>query len=244
MGIRIAPREPAQVRQGMAGGPRSGGVGSLRIHDLRHSHAAVAVNGGEGLRVVAGLLGHADIATTFGFAHLVRCWTPPTGSRAALPTCLTAGRRTMTERTRLTDALAHAAQPRGREYSIHDTALQGGFILRVQPNGARSWVFRYRRPPRGRLLGADDLVKLGAVLRRLEGKWTLRAAAVRLILLTGCRPGEIRRLRWREVRPDRLALIDAKNRAKVRKRDTRVRVLRQRRCGRRPAPPSGCRRRV
>ena len=45
-------------------------LGTLRIHDLRHSHAAVAVNGGEGLRVVAGLLGHADIATTFGYAHL------------------------------------------------------------------------------------------------------------------------------------------------------------------------------
>ena len=37
-----------------------------------------------------------------------------------------------------------------------------------------------------------------------------RGRAVRLILLTGCRPGEIRRLRWGEVKPDRLALIDAK----------------------------------
>ena len=46
------------------------GLPTLRIHDLRHSHAAVAVNGGEGLRVVAGLLGHADIKTTFGYAHL------------------------------------------------------------------------------------------------------------------------------------------------------------------------------
>ena len=35
-------------------------------------------------------------------------------------------------------------------------------------------------------------------------------AAVRLLLLTGCRPGEIRRLRWSEVKPDRLTLIDAK----------------------------------
>ena len=47
------------------------GLGKLRIHDLRHAHAAVAVNGGEGLRVVVGLLGHADISTTFGYAHLV-----------------------------------------------------------------------------------------------------------------------------------------------------------------------------
>ena len=71
-------------------------------------------------------------------------------------------------------------------------------------------IARYRLPPRGRLLGADDLAKLGATLRRLEGECPLRVAAVRLILLTGCRPGEIRRLRWCEVKPDRLALIDAK----------------------------------
>ena len=44
----------------------------------------------------------------------------------------------MTERARLTDALALAARPREREYAVHDTALQG-FMLQVQPNGARSW---------------------------------------------------------------------------------------------------------
>ena len=33
---------------------------------------------------------------------------------------------------------------------------------------------------------------------------------MRLILLTGCRPGEVRRLRWSEVKPDRLTLTDAK----------------------------------
>ena len=35
-------------------------------------------------------------------------------------------------------------------------------------------------------------------------------AAVRLLLLTGCRPGEIRCLRWCEVKADRLTLTDAK----------------------------------
>ncbi len=40
----------------------------------------------------------------------------------------------MTERARLTDALALAARPREREYAVHDAALQG-FMLRVQPNG-------------------------------------------------------------------------------------------------------------
>ena len=33
---------------------------------------------------------------------------------------------------------------------------------------------------------------------------------MRTILLTACRPGEIRCLRWCEVKPDRLTLIDAK----------------------------------
>ena len=71
-------------------------------------------------------------------------------------------------------------------------------------------IVRYRRPPRGRLLGADDLAKLGAVLRQREAENPVCVAAVRLLLFTGCRPGEIRCLRWCEVKPDRLTLIDAK----------------------------------
>ena len=66
----------------------------------------------------------------------------------------------MTDRARLSDALALAARPSKREYAIHDTALQG-FMLRVQPNGARSWVFRFRRDgkPRRVTLGKPDAVR-------------------------------------------------------------------------------------
>ena len=46
------------------------GLPGLRVHDCRHNFAAIAVGGGEGLRIVAGLLGHADIKTTFGYTHL------------------------------------------------------------------------------------------------------------------------------------------------------------------------------
>ena len=46
------------------------GLVGLRIHDCRHNFAAVAVGGGESLRMVAGLLGHVDIKTTFGYTHL------------------------------------------------------------------------------------------------------------------------------------------------------------------------------
>ena len=65
----------------------------------------------------------------------------------------------MTKRARLTDALALGARPREREFAVHDAALQG-FMLRVQPNGARSWVFRFRRDgkPRRVTLGKPDAV--------------------------------------------------------------------------------------
>ena len=48
------------------------------------------------------------------------------------------------------------------------------------------------------------------MLRLREAENPVCVAAVRLLLLTGCRPGEIRCLRWSEVKPDRLTLIDAK----------------------------------
>ena len=71
-------------------------------------------------------------------------------------------------------------------------------------------ITRYRRPPRGRLLGEDDLSRLGAALRRFAYDWPVEVAAVRLILLTGCRSGEVRRLRWRDVKHDRLVLTESK----------------------------------
>ena len=46
------------------------GLDGMRVHDCRHNFAAVAVGGGEGLRIIADLLGHADIKTTFGYTHL------------------------------------------------------------------------------------------------------------------------------------------------------------------------------
>ena len=93
--------------------------------------------------------------------------------------------------------------------NMFDCAIAWGHRPEAAGNPCKG-IVRYRRPPRGRLLGADDLAKLGAVLRQHETENPVCVAAVRLLLLTGCRPGEIRRLRWCEVKADRLTLIDAK----------------------------------
>lgn len=49
---------------------RLAGTSGIRLHDLRHGFASAGVSSGEDLRTIAGLLGHADFATTLGYAHL------------------------------------------------------------------------------------------------------------------------------------------------------------------------------
>ncbi len=46
------------------------GLDDVRLHDLRHSFASVAVSGGASLPVIGALLGHKDAATTAQYAHL------------------------------------------------------------------------------------------------------------------------------------------------------------------------------
>lgn len=46
------------------------GVPDVRIHDLRHTHASVAVSTGLSLEVIGSLLGHRKASTTERYAHL------------------------------------------------------------------------------------------------------------------------------------------------------------------------------
>ncbi len=46
------------------------GVPDVRLHDLRHSFASVAVGLGEGLAMIGKLLGHTQTQTTARYAHL------------------------------------------------------------------------------------------------------------------------------------------------------------------------------
>ena len=45
------------------------GLDDVRIHDLRHSYASVAVSGGMGLPQIGKLLGHSQTQTTHRYAH-------------------------------------------------------------------------------------------------------------------------------------------------------------------------------
>ena len=69
-------------------------------------------------------------------------------------------------------------------------------------------IRRYRRQGRERFLTAAELRRLGAVLASREPDW--RVAAVRLLLLTGCRKSEILTLRWIDYREGKLFLADSK----------------------------------
>lgn len=55
----------------------------LRLHDLRHHFAAVAVSNGIDLKVVGGLLGHHDIESTLIYAHLATASLARSASRVS-----------------------------------------------------------------------------------------------------------------------------------------------------------------
>ena len=77
------------------------------------------------------------------------------------------------------------------------------------------FVARYRTRRRERFLTEAEFRRLGRVLAAMEAEGRLSAhaaAAIRLLMLTGCRCGEILDLRWEDVHPEagELRLRDSK----------------------------------
>jgi len=69
---------------------------------------------------------------------------------------------------------------------------------------------RYPRRGRERFLTADETRRLGKALAAQKPVTPLPAAVIRLLLLTGCRQGEVRALRWQDYREGHLFLPDGK----------------------------------
>ena len=92
---------------------------------------------------------------------------------------------------------------------ILEFAIAGGHI---GINPARD-ITMNRRTPLTRFLSRDELERLHRALDRHARTGTRlarQADLIRLLLLTGCRRGEILTLRWNEVDGDTIALADAK----------------------------------
>ena len=70
---------------------------------------------------------------------------------------------------------------------------------------------RYRMKPMERFLTADEMARLNAVLTRDEFWCPHIVAIVRLLMLTGCRFGEIASLEWDWIKDKRIHLPDSKS---------------------------------
>ena len=95
-------------------------------------------------------------------------------------------------------------------------------ILSVVMRQAEAWGYRpentnpcrgirrYRQGRSERFLSPEEYHRLGRVLVEREADYPLHVAAVRLLLLTGCRKSEIFTLEWRFYRDGNLHLPDSK----------------------------------
>ena len=70
---------------------------------------------------------------------------------------------------------------------------------------------RYRMEPKERFLTADEMARLNAVLTRDEFYCPQAVAIIRLMMLTGCRRGEIVSLEWGWIKGKRIFLPDSKS---------------------------------
>ena len=71
-------------------------------------------------------------------------------------------------------------------------------------------IRRYRTPLRDRFLTETEMYQLGTALSSYDTENPLPVALVRLLMLTGCRQGELRHLSWRDYREGNLHLADSK----------------------------------
>ena len=119
-------------------------------------------------------------------------------------------------------------------YRLRDTPAMANAVVAVLSrmfNAAETWgltpeggnpcrfVVKYRDRKRERFLTNDEFDRLGRVLTRMEAEGALSihaAAALRLLMLTGCRRNEIVTLRWEDVDLDtgELHLADTKTGAR------------------------------
>jgi integrase len=73
-----------------------------------------------------------------------------------------------------------------------------------------AYIRKYKEYARERYLTAEELMRLNQVLDKYEEKHYSAVTAIRLLLLTGCRKGEILTLKWEDIK-ERLKVLDLKD---------------------------------
>ena len=99
-----------------------------------------------------------------------------------------------------------------RSMPILSIIMRGAERMGLRPEGSNPCrgIKRYRRKGRERFLSDDEIRSLSAVLSERAQRQPSQVAAVRLLLLTGCRKSEILTLRWSDYREGHLFLRDSK----------------------------------
>ncbi|MCY3845115.1 MAG: site-specific integrase [Acidobacteria bacterium] len=99
-----------------------------------------------------------------------------------------------------------------RSAPVLSVIMRQAEVYGYRPEGSNpcAGIKRYRRKGRERFLSAAEMRRLGQVLARHEADHPQAVAVIRLLLLTGCRVGEIVTLKWRDYREGKLFLRDSK----------------------------------
>ncbi len=99
-----------------------------------------------------------------------------------------------------------------RSMPILSVIMKEAEAMGLRPEGSNPCrgIRRYRRKGRERFLSDEEIRRLSARLTAHEVRSPQQVAVIRLLLLTGCRKGELLTLQWPDYREGRLFLRDSK----------------------------------
>ena len=99
-----------------------------------------------------------------------------------------------------------------RSMPILSVILREAELMGYRPEGSNPCrgIRRYRRKGRERFLSDKEIGRVAARLKVHDADWPLEVAAIRLLMVTGCRTSEVVTLRWSDYRAGHLFLRDSK----------------------------------
>ena len=99
-----------------------------------------------------------------------------------------------------------------RSMPILSVILKEAELMGYRPEGSNPCrgIRRYRRKGRERFLSNEEIRRIAARLAGYGAELPLEVAAIRLLMLTGCRKSEVVTLRWSDYRGGHLFLRDSK----------------------------------